>query len=322
MKKIINNRYINYIIKFLIIIALFFILYQQIFDNTDFKAAINHFNTSFQENYYYIVIVFVLMIINWGLETIKWKSLIDKFHFISWIDAIEGILFGISFSLFTPSRIGEFGGRIFALQEERLQAIVSTLLGSAAQIVVNISIGSVGFLAYLYFFVGLNSTILLALTFIVIALIVLAHLCLYNIAYLVDKFPKIEKLKEFRKYIEVIKLYSTKDMLKIEILSALRYSVYVLQFILLIYLFGINVGIARVLILVITMFFLQTINPFSIALIDFGFRGNVALFLFSNLGISNLDILAATIILWFINLIIPAIFGGISALRFKFIKEE
>ena len=78
----------------------------------------------------------------------KWKLLIDKLHPISWLDAIEGILFGVTFSLFTPSRIGEFGGRVFALNTDRKEAIVSTILGSIAQIVVNLSFGALGLLVY------------------------------------------------------------------------------------------------------------------------------------------------------------------------------
>lgn len=312
----------NFIIKCAIIIFLFVVLYYQIYKNANFSEAVLHVKNSITSNYHILIVVFLLMIVNWSLETIKWKFLIDRFHHISWMDAIEGILFGITFSLFTPSRIGEFGGRVFALQNDRLQAIVSTLLGSATQIVVNISLGTFGFVLFLLYESQIEIIYLFGVIFMVLLLISLAHLCLYNIDYLVNKFPHNSKLKNYLKYIDIIKLYNAKDIFKIEFLSVLKYLVYVFQFMLLIYFFDIEIKFSVLLISTISMFFLQTINPLNIALIDFGFRGNVALFIFSKYTSNNLDILAATIILWFINLIIPAIFGGISALRFKFITEK
>jgi hypothetical protein len=75
-------------------------------------------------------------------------------------------------------------------------------------------------------------------------------------------------------------------------------------------------------ILVAAIFFVQTINPINIALIDFGFRGNVAAYFLAGFTANPIAIIATTITLWFINLIIPAIIGGISALRFRFFSEE
>ncbi|MEZ5053521.1 MAG: hypothetical protein R2807_01940 [Chitinophagales bacterium] len=73
---------------------------------------------------------------------------------------------------------------------------------------------------------------------------------------------------------------------------------------------------------VAAIFFVQTINPINIALVDFGFRNNVAAFFLIPFVQNPITIIATTVTLWFINLIIPAIIGGISALRFKFFSEE
>lgn len=262
------------------------------------------------------------MIINWSIETIKWKFLIDKIHFISWLDALEGILFGITFSMFTPSRVGEFGGRVFALNSDRIQAIVSTILGSATQLVANISLGVIGFLSYLLIFEKFEKYTLSIVFFLALFLVLLLHICLFNLDIIATKFPKVKQLENIRKYIDIISLYSNIDLLKIELLSVVRYIIYNVQFILLMYYFNIEISILYAVIISMTIFLFQTINPLNIALIDFGFRGNVALFFLMPFTDNSLNILAATIFLWFVNLIIPAIFGGISALRFKFISEE
>ena len=128
------------------------VLYKQLFSNEKMDATYEHFLLNFHGNYLLLTLVIVLMIVNWALEGIKWKMLIDKLHPITWLEAFEGILFGVTFSLFTPSRIGEFGGRIFALNTDRKQAIVSTMFGSAAQIVINLSLGAFGLLLYSFLY--------------------------------------------------------------------------------------------------------------------------------------------------------------------------
>ncbi|HNC63992.1 MAG: lysylphosphatidylglycerol synthase domain-containing protein [Chitinophagales bacterium] len=317
-----QNKYINFLIKLGVLIFLFVILYKQLFLNQSFKNAIQHFKISTDGNVYLIYSVIILMIINWSVETIKWKFLIDKIHFISWLDALEGILFGITFSMFTPSRVGEFGGRVFALNSDRIQAIVSTILGSATQLVANISLGVIGFLSYLLIFEKFEKYTLSIVFFLALFLVLLLHICLFNLDIIATKFPKVKQLENIRKYIDIISLYSNIDLLKIELLSVVRYIIYNVQFILLMYYFNIEISILYAVIISMTIFLFQTINPLNIALIDFGFRGNVALFFLMPFTDNSLNILVATIFLWFVNLIIPAIFGGISALRFKFISEE
>ncbi|MCB9075169.1 MAG: flippase-like domain-containing protein [Chitinophagales bacterium] len=317
-----QNKYINFLIKLGVLIFLFVILYKQLFLNQSFKNAIQHFKISTDGNVYLIYSVIILMIINWSVETIKWKFLIDKIHFISWLDALEGILFGITFSMFTPSRVGEFGGRVFALNSDRIQAIVSTILGSATQLVANISLGAIGFLSYLLVIEKFEKYTLSIVFFLALFLVLLLHICLFNLDIIATKFPKVKQLENIRKYIDIISLYSNIDLLKIELLSVVRYIIYNVQFILLMYYFNIEISILYAVIISMTIFLFQTINPLNIALIDFGFRGNVALFFLMPFTDNSLNILAATIFLWFVNLIIPAIFGGISALRFKFISEE
>lgn len=300
---------------------MFILLYKQLFVNTDFTEAFRHFKSELKGNYLMLVVVVFLMLLNWSLETIKWKLLIDKIHFISWLDAIEGILFGITFSLFTPSRVGEFGGRVFALESDRIQAIVSTVVGSASQMVVNLSLGSIGFLLYLLIIEKTELYSFLPIFGIVVLLIVLLHVSFFNLDVISSKFPKIKQLDVVRTHISIIQKYSLEDLVRVELLSLGRYIIYTTQFIVLLYFFDIQISLLEIVIIATTIFLFQTINPFNIALIDFGFRGNVALYFLSAYTDNNLNILAATILLWFVNLIIPAIFGGISALKFKFVSE-
>ncbi len=322
MKKLFQNKLLNTIVKILMFGGLLFVLYKQLFVNEKIEIAYNHFLLNFHGNYILLSIVVLLMCANWTIESIKWKLLIDKLHPISWLEAIEGILFGVTFSLFTPSRIGEFGGRVFALDTDRKEAIVSTILGSLAQIVVNLSFGALGLLLYSFLYKKMDAYFLFAFIFIYVLMVAAIHFCFYNLDVVSTKFSNFSIFKKVYKYIHIIDLYSNRDFLRLEILSIVRYFIYCLQFVLLLKFFGFQLSFFTAMILVAAIFFVQTINPINIALIDFGFRGNVAAYFLAGFTNNPITIIATTITLWFINLIIPAIIGGISALRFRFFKEE
>ncbi|MBK9330519.1 MAG: flippase-like domain-containing protein [Sphingobacteriales bacterium] len=322
MKRLFQNKLLNTIIKILIFGGLLLVLCHQLFGNEKIDIAYAHFLLNFHGNYLILFTVMLFMLANWGIESVKWKLLIEKLHPISWLDAVEGILFGVTFSLFTPSRIGEFGGRVFALNTERKEAIVSTILGSLAQIVVNLSIGALGLLLYAVFFENIDSYLLFAFVFIYLLMVAAVHFCFYNLDVVSNKFSNFPLLKKAYKYIHIIDLYNNKDFLRLEMLSLIRYGIYCLQFVLLLKFFGFKIPASTAMVLVAAIFFVQTINPVNIALIDFGFRGNVAAYFLAGFTDNPIAIIATTVSLWFINLIIPALVGGLSALRFKFFNEE
>jgi hypothetical protein len=322
MTKLFQNKTLNTIIKLFIFIGLMVVLYMQIFKNENLQQVLTHFKKTYTGEFGLLVLVFLLMLLNWAIETVKWKYLINKWHELSWLKAIEGILFGITFSMFTPNRVGEFGGRVWALNTDRITAIVSTLIGSYAQIVVNICLGAAGFLCY-SFYNKKNDMYLNGVFIFFFILIVLAtHLTYFNLDLVSTKFSKLKSFKKIRNYIDVINKYSLGDLLKLEFLSFCRYCIYCIQFTLLLNFFGVDVPIAFGFILISAIFFIQTINPFSIDLLDIGFRGNVALFFLKPYTENDLGILATTITLWLINLVLPAIIGAIAALQFKFFREE
>ena len=176
-----------------------FVLYRQLFSNEKIEIAYHHFILNFQGNYLLLIAVVVLMMLNWTIESIKWKLLIDKLHPVSWLDAIEGILFGVTFSLFTPSRIGEFGGRIFALNTDRKEAIVSTLLGSIAQIVVNLTFGALGLLLYSIMHHKIDQYLLFAFVFIYGLMVAAIHFVFYNIDVVSTKFSNFSIFKKVYK---------------------------------------------------------------------------------------------------------------------------
>ena len=54
-----------------------------------------------------LISVFLLMFLNWGVESVKWKYLIKKIETVPFIKSLVAVLTGITVSIFTPNRMGD-----------------------------------------------------------------------------------------------------------------------------------------------------------------------------------------------------------------------
>ena len=98
---------------------------------------------------FYLLLVVALMGCNWLLEARKWQLLIAPLEQISIFTSIQSILAGITISIFTPNRIGEFAGRIFFLKKaDKLKASVKSMVGSFIQLSITIFAGFIAIGVY------------------------------------------------------------------------------------------------------------------------------------------------------------------------------
>ena len=82
----------------------------------------------------YLASAVLLMPLNWYLEAMKWQQLLGQPDWWSWRDLWSSLLAGISVSIATPNRIGEFAGRAMVASPERAMVVVWTsILGSICQ---------------------------------------------------------------------------------------------------------------------------------------------------------------------------------------------
>ncbi|HUR30492.1 MAG TPA: lysylphosphatidylglycerol synthase domain-containing protein, partial [Saprospiraceae bacterium] len=101
---------------------------------------------SWQHLTWYLAAVILLMPVNWYLETLKWHSYLSVHAKVRFSRAFKAVTSGIALSLFTPNRIGEYGGRIlFMPYAIRWPVVFSTLMGSVSQNLVAFSAGIFSF---------------------------------------------------------------------------------------------------------------------------------------------------------------------------------
>src|SRR4051812_6004400 len=89
--------------------------------------------------------VLFLMLLNWSLEAVKWKLSVHAVQPISFSRAFKAIMTGVSFSITTPNRVGEYFGRMLYMDEgNRLRIISLTIVSSMSQLIITLLFGLIG----------------------------------------------------------------------------------------------------------------------------------------------------------------------------------
>jgi uncharacterized membrane protein YbhN (UPF0104 family) len=324
-------------IKIAIIVISYTIIYKELFCNHNYISAFNSFAEVLRlpGTYLILVAVFFMMFINWGLEALKWKMLVNKFECISFLDSFKAILAGTTISSVFPNRAGEFIGRVFVLKKENIiKGSLVTFIGNISQLLITIILGLISLFIFSLPYINLIkslSIILIILILLTIVLIIIVLLLLYFKIEFIEKIAQRlfqKRLLKLSKYFEVFRLYNSIELHNILLISLLRYFVFSTQFYLCFLLFGIKMNIFEGLIIISVIYLIITVIP-TVALSELGVRGSVSLFVFAYYftAIGSFDeqvkiaIVAASALIWIINLIIPALAGSYFIIKFKIIRK-
>jgi uncharacterized membrane protein YbhN (UPF0104 family) len=126
-------------------------IYRQIKNQTDLAQAWGGIRESLNsKKIWNLIVVMLLMILNWSIESVKWKLSVKKIQEVSFIRAFKAVLSGVSFSVSTPNRMGEYLGRILYMDEgNRLKTVSTTIVGSISQLIITLLMGCIGLLILL-----------------------------------------------------------------------------------------------------------------------------------------------------------------------------
>lgn len=265
-----------------------------------------------------LVLTFFLMPFNWGIETAKWKMLIKSTQSLSWFAAIQSVVCGVAVSLFTPNRIGDVGGRLVYIPfSERKSAIWVNLLCSATQWVTTII---VGILALLFIF-SLGGEAVEGVSF--FGLIFISSIAVLVLAVLFNRrftlLGRLRRFSWFKKYLDdfsKIKQLQKQQLFLALIYSFVRYGIFTVQYWLLLVFFNVELPAVFAFPLIALVFLINTLIPAGI-LLSLGIRGSAAVALFGIWSNNTEGILAATMTLWVINLLLPAVIGSLVIPKFN-----
>jgi uncharacterized membrane protein YbhN (UPF0104 family) len=318
--------FINYFLGPLLFAWLVLVIYRQIANRPLLGESWLHIKQSFQSyKITYLLIAVALIPINWGIEGYKWKISVQKIYPLSFIQAFKAVLSGVSFSVTMPNRVGEYAGRMMFLPEgKRLKAISVTLVGSFAQLLVTLIVGTFGLIimknTLLQTFRGLLVWYQFLLYGMVVA-VVLSCLVYFNVSASIRLFKRWIKSDRYFYLVESLRNFHSHLLMRLFVLSIIRYTVFIIQYILIFYLFEVNVSAVTITLVMSIVFLSMAIIP-SIALVEVGLRGEITLKLMGLFAMNSLGIGLTTVTVWFINLILPAIFGSLLMLNHRVFRKN
>ena len=273
---------------------------------------------AFSKHVFIVILVFVLMILNWGIEVFKWRYFTLRVQYVSLKQAVNAILLGIVAGIFTPNRLGELGGRLLNIEtKNRSNAIYINSLCSVAQLTVTLLFGLIALYsikdiqAYFEFpqyviEVGIILVICLILIIFFKGNILRKLIVKFNYAF--GKDNAITTIQ-----------FTLSDRFKVLVISAFRYFVFCVQFILLLLIFMPDLSLIDGLVSSSLIFFLTTVVP-SGWISDLPIRTSFAFIVLGLFGYEGVYGSVASIILWCINLFVPAALGLFVVKQIKWRK--
>ena len=318
---------VNYFLGPLLFVIIAFSIYRQVAKQPDLKASLQLIKLSLANGgIAWLVPALLLMLVNWGIEALKWRKLVAVAVPISLSTAFKSVLSGVSFTMLTPNRMGEFLGRVLYLPDgSRMRTAFLTFLGSLSQLSITLFFGIVGLG---YFFatrkdLGLpvpNEAFSIMVTG-GIGIMLVTLFLLFNIGWLIRVLERVPQLTRYLSYLHLLGTIGRPVLLQLLAFSALRYLVFLLQYWLVFRSIQLAIPIADVFAGAAVLFLMLAIVP-SIALAELGIRGKLSLLVFGFFTANTVGILVAATLVWIINIVVPAAFGSLLIFRIRLFQKN
>ncbi len=325
----IKNRYkkntkifINYFLGPVLFVWVCYSIYTQLRHHPNLEASWQVTRAAMGTRLTWILAtVFLLMLANWSVEAWKWRLSVQKIQRVSFYTAFKAVLSGVSFSVTTPNRVGEYLGRILYMEEgKRLKAISLTITGSLSQLMITLGMGLMGLVILRSSIEGsgmIPSIWIRVLIYGTFTVLVILTLFYFRLPWLVRWIDRLPGNNRFAWLIRTLEEFNATMLLQLLSLSALRFAIFILQYYLLFQLFGVNITAWQGLWTVSLSFLVMAVIPTIALFTDLGLRGEISLRLLGLFSENSIGIGLVSVTIWFINLIIPALAGSLLILSIK-----
>lgn len=305
------------ILKFVILVAVVALVYGKISNPHNFG---NQFIITLKEiasnsvAIALLIIVVLLMPVNWLFEANKWQVLCEALVSITLKSAFVGVLSGLSMGFATPHGIGDYAGRIWQVNiGERGRLVGGVWLGKVSQMMITALFGTFGVWVY----VSQNNAVsfdFALFTKIGLAMVILGLLIL-TLVLLTGLKTKI--MNWVRYYFGIVLTYPMSSIIKVILFSLLRYITFTTQFVLVMFAVGVDMPVLKQIAGIGWIFLMKSIIPSFNFLSDLGIREYSALTFFDNYAVDQAAIIAASLIVWVINILLPVLIGLVFMFKTK-----
>lgn len=318
------KKFLSYLLKAIILALAFLFIYHQYLvkgnNIKQFEDALDRLNRT--QVIVAMSSIFVLMLANWVTECLKWQHVTRKLVKISLWQSIEGVFCGLTWAIFTPNRIGEYGGRVMFLPpRKRIHGVFVMAVAGFGQNVLTNVLGAFSLIWFCFTFLHLNSWLLALITVLAVAFASLFIIAFFNIKWLVRWLNSISFLRKYHRFFDIMGEYKFREMANIMCFCITRFCIFSFQYYLVIHLLIPSIPFIDVMLLVFIVFFIQSALP-SLDLLDVPVRATASATLFAYVTTQQVAVIAAFTAIWLINLIIPAILGSVFIFKLKFFDRN
>lgn len=258
-----------------------------------------------------------LVPLNWALESLKWQRLASKAVSITFREAFRGTLTGLAVGVAAPAQLGDTIGRVAALKsDDRLKAIGAAVVSNGIQFYVSLIFGGWG-LAWIGNKLGIDTSGKNMLYGLLISLCLLGIMVVLFRKRLTNWQPRRAFLVKSLSYFRIIGAYTSTDLLVATGYGMLRYLVFLSQFLLALSLFDFPMSLIDLAACVALIFLAKTLIPAINVLGDLGLREFTALFVFKQYNLPPEQVIAATFLVWTINVLGPILVGIFLIWKYK-----
>ncbi len=242
-----------------------------------------------------MLLILLLTLINYSLETWKWK-LLNPIKHLNFAHYFKALLSGAAISVFLPFRTGEYLGRLMHFKKKNWPVVVlGSIRAGLLQLMMTIVFGMI---ACFY----IIPKIVFILKIDIAYLILLGAVIFLGLVLLSFQLPRLVEYAAKRFHLKQFNTQDTKSFVLPLILSILRYLVFTTQYIILLDFFGV-VDYSDALILVPVFLLIQTVVP-TMFLSEIGLRIVLSTYLFD-----SDTVIIPIFFIYLFNIILPAFIG-------------
>ncbi len=304
------------VLKFMVLLYLMYYLYQHFFVNKFFWTSIQLQLASGLEvsKLPYLIFAVVLLPVNWLLEVYKWHLLQYSTLQLSFYQSWKNVMKGVSFGLIMPQQLGDAIGKMEqSTSKDRWDIGILSLFGGFVQSFMALMGGVVG-VAFLF-----ENELGIAMVSIMTMGMVVVMGCIF---YSVEILQILQSIFLF-KFLTSLNFKVTKIiLLKVVVLSLLRYLVFVSQFVLVLHLFANSYDKMKVISAVMLTYFGKTFIPALNVFGDLGIREFSALWSFSYTSIAASTVFLCSMLVWILNILLPMLLGAYYLLETYFSNSK
>jgi hypothetical protein len=240
-----------------------------------------------------VVIQLLLMPINWLLEAKRWQVSVP-FEPLTFRQALNTVLRGLTLNLIVPFSLGDVGGRLVGRKHQGM-SMVAIGINRFTMLLITLTYGGAAFLFYFHSW----QLYLLALLFAVVLFVFAA---------------KRNLLGQHFAFID------TPLIIRVSVLTLLRYLVFTVQFYLFLAFFNPELPFHIIFLGIGWVFLFRTITPSLLGSI--GVREASAMVFFEAYVPNISQILVPCLLIWLINTILPSIAGIVPILTYKQVSSN